>query len=245
MEVLLTLAYLFFIGSIAGWVLELVYRNLNTRGGKWINPGFCTGPYVPIYGVGLCALYLLASLERYSLVRNPVWNKVVLFTAMAVCMTLIEYIAGIFCLKVLKVRLWDYSDQWGNVQGIICPAFSAAWAALGAVYYFAVHPYILEALDWLSRNLAFSFFIGVFFGIFIIDVAHSAHLTVRLKKFSEDNHIVIRYEALKAHIRSAQQKRAGKYHFFRPFSSDRPLGEHLKDMLEEMREAAEKRNSRL
>ena len=47
-----------------------------------------------------------------------------LFSAMAVGMTLIEYVAGVFCLKFLKVRLWDYSNLWGNVQGIICPLFS-------------------------------------------------------------------------------------------------------------------------
>ncbi len=66
MEMLLSLAFLFFIGSLAGWVLELVYRNLKRKDGKWINPGFCTGPYVPLYGVGLCILYLLASLEQYN-----------------------------------------------------------------------------------------------------------------------------------------------------------------------------------
>lgn len=234
----LILAFLFVVGSSVGWLLELVYRNLHREGGKWINPGFCTGPYVPLYGFGLCILYLIASLEKYNLIASPFWNKVVLFTGMAVCMTLIEYVAGILCLKVLKVRLWDYSDNWGNIQGIICPLFSAAWAVLGAVYYFAVHPRILSALDWLSRNLAFSFFIGMFFGVFLIDVAHSAHLTVRLKKLAEDNHMVVKYEALKEHIRAAQQKRTGKYNFFRPFHSDRPLGEHLR----EMRDAYEKRS---
>ena len=63
MSILLTLAYLFFIGSILGWVLELLFRNLTHSHKTWINPGFCTGPYLPIYGFGLCVLYLLASLE--------------------------------------------------------------------------------------------------------------------------------------------------------------------------------------
>ncbi len=75
----LPLAFLFFIGSLAGWVLELVYRNQKRKDGKWINPGFCTGPYVPLYGVGLCVLYLLASLEQYNLINNPFWNKAALF----------------------------------------------------------------------------------------------------------------------------------------------------------------------
>ena len=133
MSMLLTLAYLFFVGSVLGWVLELLFRNLTQRPEKIVNPGFCTGPWLPIYGFGLCTLYLLASLERFSLISDPFWNKVVLFSAMAVGMTLIEYAAGVFCLKFLKVRLWDYSDLWGNVQGIICPLFSFFWAILGAM----------------------------------------------------------------------------------------------------------------
>lgn len=230
MGVLLTLAYLFFTGSVMGWVLELVYRNLKNAGKKLINPGFCTGPYLPIYGTGLCVLYLLASLEGKYLIQDHFWNKAVLFLAMAIGMTLIEYVAGVICLKYLKVRLWDYSDRWGNLQGIICPEFSLAWAFLGAVYYFMIHPYILEGLAWLSQNLAFSFFIGMFFGVFLIDVAHSAQLVAKLKVFAEDNDVVVKYEALKMHLRDNRGRR--KYHFFRPFHSERPLVERLKEMQE-------------
>ena len=232
MSIFLTLAYLFFIGSVMGWILELLFRNLTGKGNKMVNPGFCTGPYLPIYGFGLCVLYLLASLEQYNLIADPFWNKAGLFAAMAVGMTLIEYIAGLFSLKYLKVRLWDYSDMWGNIQGIICPLFSFFWAVLGAVYYFLIHPHILEGLNWLSRNLAFSFLIGMFFGIFIIDVAHSAQLVVKLKRFAEDNDVIVKYEALKGHLRDTWEQGKRQYHFFRPFRSERPLGEHLKEMQE-------------
>lgn len=230
MSMMLTLAFLFFVGSVLGWVLELLFRNLTQHPDKIVNPGFCTGPYLPIYGFGLCALYLLASLEQYSLIPDPFWNKVMLFAAMAVGMTLIEYLAGVFCLKYLKVRLWDYSDLWGNVQGIICPLFSFFWAILGAMYYFLIHPHILEGLNWLANNLAFSFFIGVFYGVFAIDVIHSAKLVVKLKAFAEDNDVIVIYEALKTHIRQRREKIALKYHFFRPFRSDLPLSQHLLQM---------------
>jgi len=239
MNIFLTLAYLFFIGSVLGWVLELLWRNLTMHNEKWVNPGFCTGPYLPIYGFGLCVLFLVASLERLGWIANPIWNKIVLFLAMAVAMTAIEYVAGIFCLKYLKVQLWDYSDLWGNIQGVICPAFSLAWAVCGAIYYFLIHPYILEGLHWLSRNLAFSFFIGMFFGVFIIDVAHSANLVVKLKRFAEENTITLHYEAIKDHIRDAYIANSQKYHFFAPFRTERPLREHLKEILED---AVEKYN---
>lgn len=237
MSIFLTLAYLFFIGSVIGWVLELLYRNLTQKNHKWINPGFCTGPYLPIYGFGLCTMFLLASLERYNLIQNPFWNKIMLFLSMSVGMTLIEYLAGLFCLKFLKVRLWDYSDLPGNIQGIICPLFSFFWTVLGAIYYFLIHPYILGGLDWLSRNLAFSFFIGMFFGIFIIDVAHSGNLIVKLKRFAEENEVVVRYEALKDHILVSYEKSKAKYRFFRPFRGKQPLSE----ILNEMQESLEKR----
>ena len=55
MNLFLTLAYLFFIGSTLGWVAELLYRRFLSGANperKWINPGFCVGPYVPLYGFG-------------------------------------------------------------------------------------------------------------------------------------------------------------------------------------------------
>lgn len=235
MNLLLTLAFLFFIGSVAGWVLEVFFRRFFSSANperKWINPGFCTGPYLPIYGTGLCFLYLLSSLEGHHLIADPNWNRAFLFLCMAVAMTGIEYLAGILSIKVAKVRLWDYSDMWGNIQGIICPLFSLFWAILGAVYYFLIHPHILGALDWLSKNLAFSFVIGLFFGVFIVDVTNSAQLVVKLRKFADENNVIVRFEAVKESIRSRRIQAKQKYKFFRPFLLDIPLHEHLKDLKE-------------
>lgn len=232
MSIFLTLAYLFFCGSVFGWILELLFRNLTQRRKKkWINPGFCTGPYLPIYGFGLCILYLLASLEDKHFIPNPLWNKVVLIFTMAAGMTLIEYLAGLLLLKSSKVRLWDYSDLPGNIQGIICPQFSLVWAMFSALYDFLIHPHIISALEWLSRNLAFSFFIGMFFGIFLIDFVHSGHLIVKIKRFAEENRVILKYEGIKAHIQSAQEKASQRYHFFFPFHSQRPLSEYLKEIV--------------
>ena len=247
MSFALTLAFLFFIGSVFGWFLELFYRNLCKKrkpGQKWINPGFCTGPYVPLYGFGLCTLFLLALVEEKHLIANEVLNKTVTILIMAVAMTVIEYIAGILCLKVFKVRLWDYSKLWGNIQGLICPIFSLAWGLIGAAYDILVHPYILGALHWLSHNLAFSFFIGAFFGVFTIDVAHSAQIVQKIRAFGRENDVVVVFEGIKEHIEQHRRQRREKYHFFRPFQTDMTLGDHLRemyDLLEQEREDRKKR----
>ena len=219
---------------MAGWVLEVFFRRFFSRANperRWINPGFCTGPWLPLYGSGLCILYLLTFLESADLIRDPVWKRIALFAVMALAMTGIEYVAGLLALRVAKVRLWDYTDQWGNIQGIICPKFSLAWALLGALYYFLIHPRILHALDWLSQNLAFSFFIGLFFGFFILDVANSANLTAKLRRFAAENDVVVRFEAVKESIRKRKEAARQKYRFLQPLHTDVPLPEILRELL--------------
>lgn len=243
MNSFLTLAFLFFVGSLAGWCMELLFRHFTSKDRKWINPGFCVGPYLPIYGFGLCAMYLIASLERFNWIGHPVWNKAVLFLAMAVCMTAIEYIAGVVCLKFWNLRLWDYSNFRGNIQGIICPQFSLIWAALGGVYDFLIHPHILDALGWLSRNLACSFFIGLFYGVFLIDVAYSAQIVTKIKAFAVENEVVVRYEALKDHIHTQLLSSKEKIRFFFPLRSSRPLQEHLKEMRTSLEQVRRKKGN--
>ncbi len=245
MNLPLILAYLFFIGSVLGWFMELFFRKFFSKTNpdhKWINPGFCTGPYLPLYGTGLCVLYLLASLEQYLPFESDVVNKIILFVLMAVMMTVIEFIAGFISLKVSKVRLWDYTEEKGNIMGIICPKFSLFWAILGGVYYFFIHPYIKESLAWLSRNLAFSFFIGLFFGVFIVDMCNSAQLLVKLKRFAEENEVILRYENIKAQIKERNEKILNRtafkkrYQFIHPFATDKPLNEVLKEYVESLEE---------
>ena len=72
----------------------------------------------------------------------------------------------------------------------------------------------------------------MFFGVFLIDFAHSAQLVSKLRKFAEENDVVVRYEALKLSIRQNQERAKEKYHFFRPFHSQQPLGEHLRQMVD-------------
>ena len=149
MSLFLRLAYLFFLGSVFGWVLELLFRKFFSSANpehRWINPGFCVGPYVPLYGFGLCTLYAIASVAARLRFGGSVWSHVLVIAVITVSMTALEYFAGVLMLKVAKVRLWDYSDCWGNIQGLICPLFTFFWGVLGAAYLYLVHPYILDAL---------------------------------------------------------------------------------------------------
>ena len=81
MNLFLTIAFLFFIGSMAGWVIEVVFRRFFSSANperKWINPGFLSGPYLPLYGFSLCVLFLLSLLEQYIPIENTALRKAAL-----------------------------------------------------------------------------------------------------------------------------------------------------------------------
>lgn len=226
MNVTLVLAFLFYIGSSFGWILELFYRRMITK--KWINPGFLTGPYLPIYGVGLCMLFLL-SLVDVSFIENPILQNVVIVIFLGIILTLVEYISGIIFIKGMKVKLWDYSNMWGNLDGIICPLYTFFWCILGGIYYFLIQSHMVEAVVWLSNNLAFSFVIGFFFGILTIDIVHSMDLVFKIKKFAKENDILVKFEELKKSIREGQEKRKEKINYLFAFKTTN----HLLDTLAE------------
>ena len=230
MKILLVLAFLFVVGSLMGWVIELFFRRFVTSK-KWINPGFLTGPYLPIYGFGIDVLYLMSSI-KLNYINNPIIRNIVLILIMTLGMVIIEYIAGIIFIKGMKVKLWDYSDRWGNIDGIICPLFTFFWGIACAIYYFCIHPYIINAVSWFTNNLAFSFIIGFVFGIMTIDACHSMNIVVKLKRFAKENNILIKYEAIKEHIRDLQLQSKEKINYLLAFKTNYDW----KDLLEEYKE---------
>lgn len=235
MNIFLKLAFLFFVGSIVGWGIEVFYRKFFSSSNierKWINPGFLTGPYLPLYGFSLCALYSLAHINT-GFIENEIVSKIVLFIIMSVVVTIIEFIAGIIFIKKMNIKLWDYENQWGNIKGIICPKYSFFWAVLSAIYYFLIHPNINKSLQWLANNLSFSFVMGFFYGVFVLDVCYSMNIMSRVRKFAKDNDIIVRYEALKESIRIKNDELKEKRRFIFAFRSEHyTFSENLVNYLE-------------
>ena len=222
MNKLLVLLFLFSAGSVTGWVIELFFRRfldpVERKKKKWVNPGFFVGPYLTIYGFGLIVLYLLGHIHIPALgAEHPILEKLVIFVIMAACMTLIEFITGMIFINHLHLQLWDYSSYWGNIKGVICPLFSLFWYALAAFYYLVLHPQVLDALNWLSQNLAFSFFIGFFYGIFFLDIIYSFQLMIKIKKLADEYQIVVKYNAYKSKLTDIREEAKERSYFF--FSS--------------------------
>ena len=232
MNLPLIIAFIFYVGSILGWCLEFLFRNLishnGPRGKYFINPGLCKGPWLPIYGIGLSLMFVISWLVTENTTDLGVWVQIAVVLDIMIVMVLIELIGGVFLLKVLNLRLWDYRKQWGNFMGVICPKFALIWGAIGAVYYLFIHEIIIEWLVWLSQNLAFSFFVGLFFGLFIVDIISAAQDAAAIKKYGDDHDIVVKYEELKALMLQKEIELKGKQKsFFNQIAEKLSLSETL------------------
>ncbi len=210
MIILIKLVQIFFFGAMCGWVMELFFRRFAHK--KWVNPGFLAGPWLPLYGLGLLGLYGMSSIDL-SFIQNIFLQKVCLIAVITLLMTLLEYVTGIIFIKGLKVKLWDYSDRKGNIQGIICPLFSLIWGVIGAVYNLLLHPYVSVMAEFVAVHTEFYFILGILSGIFILDNFYSFRVVAKIKKWATENDIVVKYEQFRLNIKQNAEKLKQKNSF--------------------------------
>lgn len=237
---------MFMVGAMAGWVLEVFYRRYFGKARKWINPGFLSGPYLPLYGTGVTLLYIISDISI------PLWGKVIAF---AVVTTGIEYLTGLFFLKVYNTRLWDYTQLPLNFQGLITPMYTFFWTLLSMFYYYILYPRFISPIGFVYTHLEYSLLIGIFYGVFILDASMSFNVLNRLRAMAKamgETKVAIHYDQLKWDISerfddlqdkvedwgdrledmggrvSAYRPRLRRPTFMRPFSGDYNMRRHLK-----------------
>lgn len=101
---------LFALGGAGYQAVELAWRG-TTHWTMFAAGGGC-----------LCLLQALA--RRRSL---PLWGAAALGAAAA---SGVELAVGLACRHILHIAVWDYSAQWGNIAGLVCPLYSFYWYLL-------------------------------------------------------------------------------------------------------------------
>lgn len=171
MSFFIQISCIFVIGCSFGWLLEVIFRRFcrsSNPEGRWINPGYLKGPWLPIYGFGLCTLYLLSGIENLLSIGG-ILGKLILIIIMTFSVTLLELIAGFIYIDLLKTDLWDYSNEWGNFRGLICPRFAFFWGIICAIYVLFVHNFIVLFANWILGHAVFSIFAGIYLGLMLAD----------------------------------------------------------------------------
>ena len=224
MKTFITLCLLFIVGGSCGWAIELFFRRFVHK--KWVNPGFLVGPCLPLYGTGVVFLYIICSLD-YSFIANVVWRAVFVIALITVVMTLVEYVTGLIFIVGLKVKLWDYSKRPGNIQGIICPLFTFFWGVIGAAYCLFVHPLLMKAVAWINLNEIYSFFIGMYYGVLVIDIFYSFNVVNKIRAWAKEKNVTVKLEEFRLSVKLKAEQIKQKTNFLLSFKTKNSLNEEL------------------
>jgi len=168
--VLFSLWFLYFIiYSVLGWITETLYCSVLER--HFVERGFLRGPLCPIYGTG--ALILL-------IVLKPIENWVLIFLISFLLTSLLEYITSYAMEKTFKMRWWDYSGRFLNINGRVCLLNSTLFGLMALALTKVLHPFIEARTAVLPYNILYT--LTGFFGVlFLVDFIISVHAGFRLK----------------------------------------------------------------
>lgn len=155
--------WLFFLLSVFGWLWEgFLYL---FKDDMYVNRGFLTGPWLPIYGAGSVMLEILFHRWR----DRPLLTFV---SSMVLCSAL-EYLAGWYLELTWGVKWWDYSSAPWNLQGRVCLYSSLLFGLGGMLLVWLVSPLFYSAYRRIPRKVQTGAGLLVL-AIFLADAAYSA-----------------------------------------------------------------------
>ena len=145
-----TLLILGFLLGLCGTVIETVsysveHKKLTYRGDKY----FWGFPSKPIYAIGGLLLYF--TIRATSTL--PWYVSVLISTLILITW---EYTGGVFCVRVLGLRLWNYSNRKINIQGHISWWSTKWWLVFSTLFYFFIYGYFDAFKNYLNRSIKIS-----------------------------------------------------------------------------------------
>ncbi|MGM9947304.1 putative ABC transporter permease [Floccifex sp.] len=152
----------FLIGCVSGWIYEVIL--CGCIDGYFQNRGILYGPWLPIYGIGALTIYSLKPLKKHP---------IHLFILCGLNAGIVEYLIGFISIHVFGLRLWDYSNMFMNIDGIICLGSILCFAILGILFQYGLEPRIQKIVKSLSCDSIHTFCTTIGF-IFLVDCVMSA-----------------------------------------------------------------------
>ena len=152
--------------SFIGWIYEVILEF--SYGHGFVNRGFLFGPYLPVYGFG--ALLILFTIRSFS--KNKIYLKKFLITPILTFIliffltSIVEYCAGIMLDTLFNKRLWDYSDEILNINGLVCLTASLKFATGGTIFLYLLQPSFEKLIHKLPIKFTNILFISLFITIF-------------------------------------------------------------------------------
>lgn len=216
--------FMFSLFSFIGWILEFFYRGIRSK--KILNPGFMSGCVVPIYGVGAVICDIICnSFESIDSNYNVIWE----FLIAIVILSTLEFLTGFILDKAFHMKLWDYSKYKFNIKGYICLQYSIMWGFLFLIYYNFIYSGMINLGDSFINNTTCIFLLGLFYGVFLIDLSVSIGLMSNIIKYSRMIAESINLENLRFDLKNSVERRKFIYSMFPYFTTSKYLKDKIKE----------------
>lgn len=173
----------FYIYGFLGWVYESILVSFENK--KITNRGFVKGPILPIYGIGAATILCVTK----PFIDYPV----AVFFVGLVSATILEYAAGYILEKTFKVRYWDYSARFANINGYICFLSVIVWGFFSILMVYVLHEHVMDIVDMIPTVPLFVF-------MCIVTAVFAVDLFVSFKEAYDIRAIYVKMEKLKADL---------------------------------------------
>lgn len=160
--------WVFMIGSVFGFVVEMLYATIYTRT-LVIRQGLIYGPFIQVYGMGAVAYYFLI-----SKFKEP---KQAFFSGMMMG-GILEYLCSFFQEIFFGTISWDYSKFILNLNGRICLLYCVYWGIIAIVFLKIIYPWLekIEPLIYKKSVRILTVFLLIFM---IFDITISCLAAIR------------------------------------------------------------------
>ena len=202
---LVNLVLLFFAYAFLGWCIEVTLKYFQFH--RFINRGFLTGPWLPIYGSGAALITVvikgLAPLE---------FSVGTTFIVSFLLCGFLEYMTSYVLEKRFHARWWDYSSKPMNLHGRVWIGNLVLFGLGGVVIVDLINPLLLRLSEHMSFPLreimAFSLS-----AVFIADYVMS-HFVLKLVKSGVESSDADETEAISKEVRLLLSNRSVFYRRF-------------------------------
>ena len=173
MEYEVDLVLLFFAYSFLGWCIEVTLKYFQFH--RFINRGFLTGPWLPIYGSG--AVLITLAVNGLAPLESSVGTTFAL--SFVLCGT-VEYGTSYVMEKRFHARWWDYSQKPMNLHGRVWIGNLVLFGLGGVLIIEVLDPLLLGLIGSLSL-LRRQILAGALGTVFLADYIMS-HFVLKLVK---------------------------------------------------------------
>lgn len=110
-----------------------------------LNNGFLYGPWIPVYGLGVCLIIVIMRFIFNRIKVSRTIKILLLFLISTLVLTILEYIGGNLIEVLTNKVFWKYDDLKYNIGHYIALEISLVWGMMSLVIVYIIKP-ILDKL---------------------------------------------------------------------------------------------------